>query len=112
MRSSNTNIIPVQAGATITSAAISVDQVYACSASFVATSTLAGTFKLMASNDPASSQSPGNFVDIPNATVSVIGTPGVFLIPYTSVAYQWLQVVFTKSGGSGNMTAYLKTNGN
>lgn len=60
-----------------------------------------GTAKLQASNDK---KSPSNWVDIPSATVSVTGA-GSFLIPKMDLCYRYIQVVYTNSSGTGNITA-------
>lgn len=80
-------------------ASIITEQTYALSAQLVATGTAAGTFKLQACNDLPSPLSPANWVDISGATVSVAGA-GSYLVPYTSVSYQWTRAVFvtTKIG--------------
>jgi hypothetical protein len=84
------------------SSVIKSDFHMACSVQAVSTG-LTGTLKLMFSNDDQSG-TPTNFSDIPSATVTVSGA-GVFSIPKTEVCYNFIKVVFTKSGGAGSVTA-------
>jgi hypothetical protein len=75
----------------------------------VATGTIAGAVKLQYSNDPVQSPAvPTNWSDIPSATVTLTGTAGVFSIPKTDLCYNWVQAVFTASGGAGTVTATLQ----
>lgn len=60
-----------------------------------------GTAKLQASNDKVA---PSNWTDISGATVSVTGS-GSFLIPKMDLCYRWIQVVYTNSSSTGNVTA-------
>jgi hypothetical protein len=60
-----------------------------------------GTAKLQASNDK---KNPSNWTDISGATVSVTGT-GIFLIPKMDLCYRYIQLVYTNSSGTGNITA-------
>ena len=91
----------------LTGAAIPVTQ--STQASVVVTltgSTGAGTVSVQASNDapdsafPIGEFVPTNWVAIPNASVAVSGT-GQYLLPITGLAFQFIRVVFTHSGGSG-----------
>lgn len=65
-------------------------------AQLISTSTLAGTVKIQASNDASNNSNPGNFVDIPAASVTVIGGGNVMITP-TACVYNWLRAVFTSS---------------
>ncbi len=77
----------------------------------VASTGLVGTAKLQFSNDKVQgSTQPTNWTDIPSATVSVTGA-GVFGIPKTDLAYEWIQVVYTNSSGTGTLSANLHTYG-
>ena len=114
MRQENINIIPLQAAATITSAAIDARNLFYCSAQAIATGAgAAGTLKLQASDDIAgadgNSGSPSNWSDIPSATVSV-SAAGAFLIPKTDLCYQWVRVVYTNSG-TGTINVRFKALG-
>jgi hypothetical protein len=81
---------------------IKTDFHMACSIQVVSTG-LTGAVKLMFSNDEQAS-TPTNFSDISGATASVSGA-GVFSIPKTEICYNFIKVVFTKSGGAGSVTA-------
>lgn len=72
-----------------------------------------GTLALQGSNDmpvngDLSPFTPTNWNNVATVTVNSTGT---FLIPVTSVSYQWLRAVYTRSSGSGSLTARLKSNG-
>lgn len=79
------------------------------------TASLAGTVKMQASNDfDNTADLTGfvvtNWVDVASVTVD-LSAAGSIIIPKTDIAYQWIRFVFTASGGSGTLTAFLKTNG-
>jgi len=111
MRQVNDNIIPVQAAATVTTAAIPALNLFYCSAQMAATGSPIGTMKLQASNDDPTSPTtpPANWSDIPSATVSVSGA-GAFLIPKIELCYQWVRIVYTNSG-SGTISVVFKALG-
>jgi hypothetical protein len=85
------------------------DHVLSASIHAVVTGTAAGTLKVQVSNDP-----PGNavtnWVDLSGASVSTSGA-GNYLIPKFDVSYEWIQLVYTKSSGTGTLTATIKTIG-
>lgn len=77
---------------------------------------MAGTIKFQGSNDwdPTCDTMPSafavsNWVDIASATASVTAATG-FIIPKFDVCYEWIRVVFTASGGTGTLSANVKTN--
>jgi hypothetical protein len=91
---------------TANSTEIKSDFQVACSVQVVTTSTIAGAVKLQFSNDPQNVAGyPVNWSDIAGATVTLSGSAGVFHIPKTEICYNYMRVVFTKSGGSGTVTA-------
>lgn len=100
----------------INGAPIPANQLFA--ASVLATfseNTAAGTIKLQASNDaPIAGQqapfAPVNWVDIPNATAAVTAGASV-LVPMTQLAYQWIRVVFARTGGAGTSNFYINVQG-
>lgn len=98
----------LSASASIDSSEISTAFQIQCSVQAVATGTLAGNLKLQFSND---SVDPTNWSDITNATVSITGTPGVFSIQKTELCYNFVRVVFTKSGGTGTITVNYQSLG-
>ena len=84
---------------------IEASQLYAASfQAFFGDDTAAGTLKVQASNDECFVfYQPGNFTvtnwsDIPDATATVASGASV-LIPTLQLAYRWLRVVYTPSGG-------------
>ena len=112
MRQVNETIIPTQAAATVTSAAIPALNLFACSVQIATTgSGAAGTLVLQASNDDSNASNfvPTNWAAVPTASVSVSGA-GSFLIPKLDVCYQWLRVVYTNTG-SGTIQVVFKALG-
>lgn len=72
---------------------------------------MAGTLKVQVSNDPLTTQQ-ANIVgfDLPGATVTPgAGASGV--IAAVTSSYVWARLVFTTSGGAGNVTAVFKSSG-
>lgn len=112
MRQVNELIIPSQAAATITTAAIPALNLFNVSAQATAVGAgAAGTLKIQASNDEpvAANAVPTNWSDIPSATIAVAGA-GAFLIPKTDLCYQWIRFVYTNSG-TGTISARFKALG-
>jgi hypothetical protein len=111
MRQVNDNIIPLQAAASITTAAISASLLFSISAQITATGGAAGTLKFQASNDEfwPNNNVPINWSDIPSASVSVTGD-GVFLIPKIDLCYQWVRLVYTNTG-TGTISVVFKALG-
>lgn len=107
----NKNIIPSQAAATVTTEAVTANQLFACSAQITTTGAgAAGVLKLQASNDNfTSSVAPANWTDISSATVTV-AAPGVMLIPKTDLCYNWIRLVYTNSG-TGTVSVVLQAQG-
>lgn len=66
-----------------------------------------GAVKVQVSNDKSN---PTNWVDLATVTVSTT-TAGNYLIPKFELAYQWIRVVYTKTSGTGNITAIYKSCG-
>jgi len=111
MRQVNDNIIPVQAAATVTTAAIPSLNLFYCSAQVSGTGGAGGTLALQASNDDSQAANfvPTNWSAIPNATVTVTGN-GSFLIPKTDLCYQWVRLVYTNTG-TGTISVVFKALG-
>lgn len=91
--------------ATATSTAISSSYITDFSIQSYATGSLAGTIKVQYSNDPLSPL-PTHWNDVPQANSPVGGN-----ILVTTSAYNWLQVLFLSSGGSGAVTATMQSQG-
>lgn len=91
------------ATASSTSSAIDASQMLSCSLQVTSAGTLAGTTKLQFSNEL---KSPTNWVDITSATVDSLDSQSVGIMKLET-AYQWLRVVYTKSSGTGTITATL-----
>ena len=90
---------------------IQTQQVVSISAQAIATGTIAGAVKFQFSNDPTLGSGPTNWSDISGATVTLIGTAGVFAIPFTQITYNWIRVVFIASGGTGTVTVNYQSIG-
>lgn len=78
-------------------------------------STVAGSVKIQASNDPAPTNytaqynfTPTNWVDIPSASATITaGAPVLITIPNTSLLFRWMRVVFTE-GTPGTSTILVE----
>jgi hypothetical protein len=111
MRQVNENIIPSQAAATITTAAIPALNLLYASAQIAATGAAAGTLIMQASNDEpmSAANAPTNWSAIPSATVTVTGS-GAFLIPIQNLCYQFVRLVYTNTG-TGTISVVFKAIG-
>ena len=111
MRQINDNIIPIQAAATVTTAAIPAQNLFYMSAQIAATGSAAGTLVIQASNDyvVASNAVPVNWSNIPGATISVSGA-GAYLIPKIDCCYEYVRLIYTNSG-SGTISVVFKALG-
>lgn len=112
MRSSNEKGLDAidMSQATVNGPAISLDMVVALSVHSVSTSTGVGTIKVQVSNDPPGSKAPSNWADLSGATISVTAASSLVL-PKIDVSYQWCRLVYTKTSGSGSLTARIKSIG-
>jgi len=104
------NIIPVQAAANFTSAAISSHKLIWCSCQITSTGSGAGTLQLQASNDPIVnlSTTPQNWSNI--GTPAVVSGAGAFMIPQFQICYTWVRAVYTNTG-SGTISAQFFAQG-
>lgn len=111
MSQENVHIIPSQAAATVTTAAIDSRNLHSCSAQITVTGSGAGTLIIQASNDEPTSPNvpPANWSPIPSATITVTGA-GAFLIPKTDMCYQWVRLVYTNTG-TGTISVVFKALG-
>ena len=103
----------------LSTASISSDWVWVGSAvnfsvALTWTGTPAGTFKLQASNDAGNANSPvesargggvTNAVDVTNKTAAGGGAAGGALIEVQDCGFNWVRVVWTKSGSTGTLTS-------
>ena len=99
------------ADASHTSAGIDANQMEALSVGVVASGSPVGVVKVQASNLPihvVPGASDSSWVDLASATVAV-SAAGAFLIPITYICYRWVRVVYTKTSGTGAITAHIKT---
>lgn len=101
--------------ATANGAQIFASSIIQISITGVGTGTLAGAVKMQASNDwdPSADLDSfivANWVDVADVTVDLTAA-GKIIIPKTDVCYQWVRFVFTSSGGTGTLSANLKTVG-
>jgi hypothetical protein len=111
MRQVNDNIIPLQAAASVTTAALPSLNLFSCSAQITTTGAAAGTLKIQASNDYVvqANAVPVNWSDIPSASVAVSGA-GSYLIPFTNLCYEHVRLVYTNTG-SGTISVVFKALG-
>jgi len=93
---------------------VDLSTISAISLQSVSTGDCTGTVKLQVSNDPGP-KTPGgpktvtNWTDLASATISVTAASKLILAK-TEVAYQWVRVVYTASGGaSGTLNVRLKS---
>lgn len=96
-----------------TGSPMDTSSMFLVSAQFSASSGALGSIRLQASNDPPHirTSAVSNWSDIPSTTVPVSGS-GLYLIPSTDAAYNWVRVAYSGSSGSaGSMTGSLKTVG-
>lgn len=99
---------------TINSSAYNVQQIYGYAIQATFTGAPTGTFKLQASNDPATSYNPGNgtganpvvnWTDIANSPY-VVTASGNYMWNVYDVMYTWVRLVYTDTSG-GTSTAVL-----
>lgn len=95
-----------------TSASAAITARFITSVTAVATfsdNTTTGTIKFQASNDDAKNGTPTTWVDVPGsaATASVTSGATTTLGP-VDVAFQWLRVSWTRTGGAGTLTVRVK----
>lgn len=110
MNTLNTNVIVLQAAATVTSAAVRAPFLFYASAQIAVTGAGAGTLQMQASNDdPQDGTAPQNWSNISGAAVTVTGA-GAFLIPKTDLCYQYVRLVYTNTG-TGTISVILKALG-
>ena len=95
---------------------IDANQLLYVSVQIVASGAPVGVAKLQCSNDfstdkiNSTQQVVTNWSDIPSATVAV-SAAGVFLVPKTDLCYRWIRVVYTKTSGTGAITANVNALG-
>lgn len=99
---------------TINSAPYNIQQLYGYAIQAEFTGTPTGTFKLQASNDPATSYNPGNgqggnpvinWTDVQNSSYGVTAS-GNYMWNVFEVMYNWVRLVYTDTSG-GTSTAVL-----
>lgn len=99
------------AGANInSSAACNVSRMSRFSLQSISTNTATGTIQVQVSNDPPSEGSnavvPTNWTNLSGATITVTAA-SILILPEIQISHNWLQVTFTHTGGSGNLTVNL-----
>lgn len=105
MRRVNVNVLSAIDTASANGSQIDANQLIQASfQSIFGDATAAGTIKIQMSNDIANcTAQPGDFVvtnwsDIPGATATVV-TGVVAPISLANMAFRWIRVVFTRTGG-------------
>jgi len=108
MRQIHENIVPTQAAATVTTAAIPALNLFYASAQISGGGGAGGTLIMQASLDYSEVANfvPTNWSAIPNATITVTGN-GSFLIPKTDLCYQYVRLVYTNTG-TGTISIVFK----
>lgn len=93
------------------SVGIPTQNMFSMSVQIVATGSPVGVAKVQVSNDEAVSVPnqivPTNWNDLSGATVNVTSN-GSFLIPKFDVCYNYVRIVYTKTSGTGAITANVK----
>ena len=93
------------------SVAIPTQNIFNMSVQIVATGAPVGVAKIQVSNDEAISIPnqfvPTNWNDLSGVTVNVTAA-GAFLIPKFDVCYNYVRIVYTKTSGTGSITANVK----
>lgn len=99
------------AGGNLTSSACNISRMTAFSLQSISTGTANGTIKVQVSNDPPSEGTnaviPSNWTDLPGATIAMAAA-SIQILARTSVSYNWLQVIYTRTGGAGTLTVNIK----
>ncbi len=71
----------------------------------------AGTIKFQGSNDKPTELSgvaPTHWNDLPSPASQVVASGATTLIPSVALDYEYIRVVWTRTGGGGTVTARLK----
>jgi hypothetical protein len=103
-------------GADWTSEWVPLENVWAFSVQAIATGSPVGAFKLQASSDSKGPNarepwaSPVNAIDIAGSTASISGADEI-IWNVTEVAYSWVRVVYTRTSGTGSLTARVGVKG-
>lgn len=108
MKYANVNVLSGSDASSINGAQIDANQLISSSFMiYFGDATAAGTVKIQASNDVcaygnlAQDFTVTNWVDIPNATVTIAsGASALITIP--QMAYRWIRPVYTRSGGGSS----------
>lgn len=117
MQSANLIVFNATSSAvTVSSSAVDASQMIKLSVQVAFTDAAsAGTLKIQSSNDHNrySSNLPGTFTptnwsDISGASVVVAGGATSVIAPIDA-CYQWIRLVWTRTGGAGTMTATVKS---
>lgn len=101
---------------TLTSAPFSVYQVFGWSAQFVFTGSPTGSLTVNVSNDPYSTAGggvtpPSNWSLLASST-EAISSAGNLIYNVDLAFYNWVQFVYTPSGGTGSLSGRMNTKGN
>lgn len=98
-------------GASFSTDAILLDQIYGFNFQAILTGSPNGTFKLQASNDDVKEPTMvSNWVDIADSSQAVT-TSGSIMWDYNGAFFKWVRVVFTFSSGSGAATIIFSAKG-
>lgn len=121
MKFSNDQLFPTAGDmslASVTSDVIDLENVIYLAIQAVWTGTPTGTIKLEASCDlgrgnPGNLDGTGvtNWTDVPSATLSPAGSASSGFIELKESGFKWARLVYTRSGGSGSLTARFNAKG-
>ena len=99
-----------------TSAPINLYQVYMYSIQSVITGSPVGSIKLQVSNDynipqtPNGAPTPTNWTDVATSVTAINGATSI-LWEDPNTSYAWVRVVYTKTSGTGSLSARINTRG-
>lgn len=114
MRTENITILTGNSAGDLTGSVKNSDQIINLSVQVVSSAgTVAGVLKLQASNDAPNTSlrsefTPTNYVDIPNATVT-ISAGGAGMIRLSDCSFGYIRAIWTHDGGgsTGTVTALM-----
>jgi hypothetical protein len=121
MRNSNDQLFPTAGDmslASVTSETINLENILFLAIQAIWSGTPTGTIKLQASCDVGRENTGNldgvgvsNWTDVPSATLSPAGSASSGFIELKESGFKWARLVYTRSGGSGSLTARFNAKG-
>lgn len=110
-----TNFIDGSMGASITSPAFSVYQIYGWSAQFTFTGSPVGTFTVEVSDDPYQNeyngpQTPTHWTVLADSSVAV-SAAGDVMYNVNLAFYNWVRFIYTRTSGTGTVNGRMNLKG-